>query len=447
MNKKQYLAENRSCQVLRCGLAGAVAVGAFAAVPSRASAQLIQQYFSPAIPGYAPDFKASVVNRMNAQNTQAGVPVGSLVVRPKITESAGYNSDTLAVPHSGSAELESAAELDVNSNWAQNALGASVSVDNRRYFALPSAGYTNWSAGVGGSLNIGQDKLTLGYSRLALNLAATDLGVIGVVTPVPYSVNDARASYDTVFARFSLTPSFEYENFEFGKSTGSNVLNYNTLNHQVESGGITGRYDFVPGNAALIIIRGAESQFSVQAANEYQDIGAYAGLDFAGDEIIQYRALVGAETRHFAHSPSADQTIPVFEVNAVWTPTELDTVTLSGVRRFDDPTSPFARDQITLDGRVEIDHELRQNVFLTGYAEAARSTAQPSTPGEVSIAQTQVDLGVSALWNINQNLRGTLSYGLNNSTNNNRSINATTAPTGYRNFSSDTVLLGISLFE
>ena len=70
-----------------------------------AHAQLIQQYFPADIPGYSPNFSASVVNRMDAQDQAEGVEVGDFVIRPELSETAGYDSNTLGTPNSGSTRL------------------------------------------------------------------------------------------------------------------------------------------------------------------------------------------------------------------------------------------------------------------------------------------------------------------------------------------------------
>src|ERR1700710_482456 len=249
------------------------------AAAAPAHAQLVQQYFPADIPGYSGNFGASVVNRMMMLNQTNGIQVGDFIIRPVVSENAGYNSNVLGVSGSGSAEAETSASVRVNSNWARDAIGASLSVDNHRYFALPEASFTNWTAGVGGSVNLGNDIATVAYSHLNLNLSATDLGVFCVVTPAPYTVDDVRLSYQKLFSRFSVTPLLEYESFNFGQSSGANVVNFDSLRHQTVIGGVTGRYNVSPGNAAVVILRTSDAHFSSQSTgssnNSYID---YAGF-------------------------------------------------------------------------------------------------------------------------------------------------------------------------
>jgi hypothetical protein len=312
---------------------------------------------------------------------------------------------------------------------------------------LPSASYTNWTAAAGGALALGNDTATISFSHLALNLAATDLGVYGVVTPVPYAIDDVRLSYIKLLSRFSVTPSLEFQNFTFGKSTGGIAINYNSLDHKTESGMVTIRYELSPGDAAVMIVRTSQAQFETAPSDNYVDQGGFAGLDFRGDSVIQFRTLFGLERRSFRQNATPTVTTPTFELDAVWTPTELDTVTGTATRQQDDPTSPFAHNQIVMNARVELDHELRTNVFLTGYAAGGQSESQSNIPGSGASTQTQLNLGISALWNINRHLRGTLGYGYSKGVASGAPASTTTFGSGYNSFTSHTFLLGISIFE
>jgi hypothetical protein len=412
-----------------------------------AQAQLIEQYFPSDIPGYTPDFSASVVNRMEMQDQSDGVEIGDFVIRPSINENAGYDSNTLGRSDSGSTELETSAGLQANSDWTRNALNFSFNVDNLRYFDVPVASYTNWTLGAGGSVNLGDDVASLGYTHLALNLAATSLGVIGVETPVPYSVDDIRASYLKLFGRISLTPGFEFEHYGFGQGGSGDQPNYQSLTHHVEIGSLTGRFEASPGDALVLILRPSFAQFDHDSANNYSDIAGFAGIDVRGARIIQYRILFGFEHRSFSDHSTPSVTTPTFELDAVWTPTELDTITATGVHRLDDPSSPFARDEDLLDGRLELDHELRTNLFLTGYVEAARSNSRAAIANIGSVEQTQVNAGASAVWNINRHLSGTISYGYSLNDSPRAATTAAQFVSNNHNFSSNRILIGFRLYD
>ena len=263
---------------------------------------------------------------------------------------------------------------------------------------------------------------------------------------MPYSVDDVRLSYLKLLSRFSVTPSFEYQNFVFGQSSGALSVNDNTLSHQTESEGVSTLYELSPGNNANVILRVSQSQFKASPNNDYVDAGGFVGLDFRGDSVIQYRALGGFESRRFSSGVTSTVSTPTFEIDAVWTPTRLDTVTATGFRELDDPTSPFALNQTITTGQLELDHELRANVFLRANAGVGESVSQSNVSGLGADRQTQLSFGLSAFWNINRNMRGTLSYGYSNGMASGPNDN-TANKSGFATFSSNSISIGISLFE
>jgi len=410
----------------------------------RAKAQLIQNEFPSDIPGYTPSLSASVVNRMLLEDEEQGVEFNSFVFRPTVSESGGYNTNALGVPGSGSALADTSASLRMNSDWTRDALGASLGVNNEHFFAEPVAGETTWSAAIGGALNLGNDTATLSYSHVVQDLTATDLGVAGVVAPVPYSVDDVRASYLKLFSRFSLTPAFDFQNYSFGRAGGAVPVNDDGLNHQIENGSLAARYEFSPGDAAVLILQVARAGFGFQPVSNYNDYAVFAGLDSRGDQLFQYRALAGFDSRRFTNAGISVNT-PVFELDTVWTPTELDTATLTGYRSLDNPTSAFALNQTVTEFRLELDHELRTDVFLRADIGYGLSQETPFGAGVTSEQQRQVSFGLVAFWNLNRNMRASVSYSYASGTSNGQSN--LLSRTGFSSFTDNTIIIGITFFE
>ncbi|MBB2155773.1 outer membrane beta-barrel protein [Gluconacetobacter diazotrophicus] len=392
-----------------------LAMATMAAGSHPARAQLIAQYFPSDLPGYASSDQAdSVVMRQLLGQQPTGIPLGSFIVRPSAALNAGYNTNTLATPHTQSAEFEMDGGLKINSNWSRHALGIFANVSDRRFPQIPVANYTNWATGAGGLLNLGNDTLSLGYTHYLMHLSSMDLGNFGVSRPVPYAADDVRLTYTKLFGRFSLIPSAIFENYSFGRATGGGFdTNYDSLSHRLETGSLTSRFEISTGNAAVMILRGSTAQFVTTPGgtpNDYVDGAAFAGLDLNTDSPVRYRLLAGGETRHFTRSAAPSVTTPTFEIDTIWTPTRLDTVSVFFYRRILDPASPFARNQTVTDGRIQVDHELRRNIFLRGYAEGGMSQTGQTVQGTRSRTQTLFKFGVSANWKVNRTVTASLSY-------------------------------------
>lgn len=412
-----------------------------------AHAQMIEQYVPTDIPGYEANMSGSVTNRMNSQGQPTGIELGDFVILPALNESAGYNSNTLGAPNSGSAEIETQANLAANSNWSRNALKLSFNLDDHRFLDVPTASYTNWTAAAEGSLNLGNDTANLAYSHSLLNLAATSIGVAGITTPVPYTMDDIRGSYLKLLGRVGLIPSIELENFTFGAAGPGGQNSYANLNHRTETGSLAARLERVPGNAVVVVLRASVAQFDNDHTEDYSDYLGLLGLDMQGDPVLQYRLLVGVESRHFSSAMATTKTIPSFELNVVWTPTELDTITITGTHRMNDPTSPFVGEQDSLDGRLQYDHELRETLFVSAFTEAIKSNSRSAAPAEENFSQTQYGAGIAVNWEINRHLSATINYNFNRNENSNGLHGSTNIAYSSPSFSSNEILIGFRIYE
>lgn len=402
-----------------------------------AQAQLIDRYFPTSVPGYGTDPYSSVISRQQLLAGPQGIQVGDFVVRPNLSQSFGYDSNTLGIKNSGSTVEETNATLGIASEWARDSIGASFSVDDARYLDKPIASTTNWTAAIGGSLAVGRGSIDLGYTHLGLYLGPTTLGVQGLVAPVPYSDDDVRLDYNASFGRVTLTPGFDYQNVVFGSASGQNAVNYNGLDHQIEGGTLTGRYDLSTGRGVVAIIRGTEAQYTTQTAgvrNDYGDISGFVGLDDSSGALFHYRALIGVETRSFLPGGSARVTTPTAELDLVWTPTLLTTVTTRFSRQIEDPTSPFANNQVTTDGFLQIAHELRREIVLRAFVEVGTSTFNNNGVDTGTVnengSQFQTSLGASVDWKINRHVQASLSYSFSNNTYSDRVIDNVNTETG-----------------
>jgi hypothetical protein len=380
-----------------------------------ARAQLISQYLPATLPGYESDLTLPMAAYDPRVAAGRGVEIGDFNVLPSLTESTGYNSNPLGDGGRGSSLADTNASVSLGSDWARDALDASLNVDNTTYFDRPIADQTSWSTSLGGRLDVGRGSIDAAYSHLAENLGPTDLGVLGVTDPVPYSVDNLRLDDNIVLGRFRITPSFGYEHVTFGQASGPIAVDYSSLDHDVLSGGLTGLYALSTGRSLVAVIQGATAAYSrgpgASEAN-YSDVLGLAGIDIQTAALIRVRALVGAESRTFNQAAAQSMTTPTAELDVIWQPTRLTTVTTTLSRRFQDATSPFTSSQATTDGRFQVDHALRRNVELSAYVDVGSSgfSATVTDPAANNTEQMQTSFGASAVWTLNRHVNLLLSY-------------------------------------
>lgn len=403
-----------------CFVSGAVAVLAVVFMPQQAKAQMVGLRFPDTLPGYSPDTSGSVAMREILSNIHPGIPVGDYIIQPNASQSFGYDSNILGAPHTGGADFNTSASVSVRSNWRRHAIGVSAGVQNVAYPTLSQAGYTNWNASAGTSLDVGRDQVSFGYTHSVKYLTATEPGNFGISYPAPYTVNDFRVSYRKNWSRFALIPEASYDKFSFNQGAGTSAFtqrDMKSLGHQLETQGLQGRFEISRGNAVIAVLRGTEAQFVPGASGsqsmDYISGGGFVGLDMRASAVLQYRALVGGETRHFVRSAIPAITTPTTEVEVVWMPDRMNTLTLRGERGLFDPTSPFSQNQVMSTVRVQYNHEFRRYFYVQAYAEMEKSDAHTQPGNEIrrrTARQTQFNFNVSANWKINRDFTLSLQY-------------------------------------
>jgi hypothetical protein len=96
--------------------------------------------------------------------------------------------------------------------------------------------------------------------------------------------------------------------------------------------------------------------------------------------------------------------------------------------------------------RVQLDHQLRDNLFIRGSAEYARSVSPSNTAEFSTLEENQVNLGARLLWNVARHLDATLTYGFSNGQS--TGGDSLSLPSnGGSNFTSNSIVLGISIYD
>ncbi len=413
----------------------------------------MQQYFPTGLPGYESDVTLPMPDYDPRVEHGHDFRIDGLDIGASASEAVGYDSAPLGSFGGSSPTVVTGANVSLHSDWNRNVIGAQIGVDDHRYVDTPIANYTNWDAAFGGGIDVGEDRINLGYDHINQNLAPTELGVLGVTAPVPYSDDDERLNADIPFARFRLLPAFEHQQFSFANLVTPIPLFYSTNDHDIWSGALTGLYALSKGRNLVVMVRGTSAGYvpnGTPVRNDYDDVIGFVGVDFQADAVVDVRALIGAESRHFRFLPSQTSTIPTAELDLTWQPTRLTTVLLWFSREFQDSTFPFAGSEVTTLGRAEIEHALRRNVELRGFASVGSSdygtgngallAAQPANSN-----QLLTTLGLETEWDVNRHVALKLDY--------NHSINDyggqvtafTTRFNTIRSYNQDSVTLGLTL--
>jgi hypothetical protein len=385
-------------RALLCGAGMALVVLIPAARAQLADRYMLDLYFPTGIPGYGTEPGTTVLSRARPFYEPLGVRVGDFIIRPEVDESLGYNNNVTGLsPAQGSFIAATTASVGFASDWTRNSLGGAVSVTNTQVPGVQGQTTTNWSVALGGTYQISNDVLTLAGSYLSLTqpttaLQSTQFNVPGFLytAPVPYTMGDLRAAYTANFGRISLTPAFDYSQLRFSNlqlfgvngfvpppPVGGFVLGIpvqqDYRNRNLYDASITGRYEFAPQRDLVVVIRNVYADYISPNANLFgpnrssNAIQALVGLDYTASAVWRYRVLVGVETRMFQNSAYPNHTAPITEIDVIWQPTGLTTVTLRALRTIEDAADENVAGYDFNSARLQVDHELRRNILLTGY--------------------------------------------------------------------------------
>ena len=374
-------------------------------------AQLLSEYFPPGVPGYGTAPGVTVASRVRPDYDNRGTRLGIFSLRPALSEDFGYDDNVFGgSAKRGSWLVGTHPSLLLGADQSRDTLGGYLAIDDSRYLDQPSQSRTDWTASLGGTLDVGRDKLTLAFAHLARHQDRTELDALPSDTPVAWHAEDARAAYTIAFGRLSVTPGLEFTAWRYGDTTifgAPAPQGYRDRN--VAQASVTARYEVAPQRNLLMVVRALDSHdVEPQAGQPTRNFTGYqvlAGLEDNTDGMWGYRLLVGWELRDFAAPQFATHSSPIAEAELVWNPTGLTTVTATLTRTIEEPAQEAVAAYTTTRAKLAVDHEYQRNLLLQ--ASAGFQHIDYLQGGGSGSAFT---LGASATWLINRHVRLAASY-------------------------------------
>jgi hypothetical protein len=363
------------------------------------------------VPAYDMGDGVTVETRLHPEQMPLGLREGAFDFMPRLDQGIGYSSNAFPGPHRrGSWEVVTNPALSVGSNWSSDAFGALFSVQDTRYLALPAQDRTDVTATVGGRIDIGDDKLTLGAAHLTQHEDRGQIDTIASDRPIAFQIDDVRASYAiSSNERWSVVPSVEVTNWTYGGTTILGVpASQSYRDRVVVQGGTTVSYEFAPLRTAKFVFRAVGQEYTHTPAGQVsEDSTGYqvlAGIDYDDDSLWHWRLLVGVEARQFASSRYRQQNTLIAEAGVRWQPSGLTTVAATIGRETQDASQEGVSGLVYSSARLTIDHEyLRDLVFR---ASIGLQKADFFGGGH----QIGTTAGLGLTWVLNRNARLSVTY-------------------------------------
>jgi hypothetical protein len=170
----------------------------------------LSEIFAEGVPGFGTAPGVTVRSRARPDSETAPIHAGNLRVKPSIEETIGYDDNVLSGQNRrGSWLTTTGGSILIGSDRSRHAFGAYFSATDTHYAEQPRQSRTDGSVSVGGALDIGRDRLTLGLAHLSLHEDRSELNALASDRPVAFRIDDARLSYTTSFDRLTVTPEVE----------------------------------------------------------------------------------------------------------------------------------------------------------------------------------------------------------------------------------------------
>lgn len=388
-----------------------VAVLGFAFIYGPARAQLLDQYIPPDISGLSTEPSVTVLSRARPLYDSLGTRIGNFTIRPELNESLGYatNATATAKPH-GSAVVETNAGVQAVYDHSGASGAAELSVDDVRYPSARAQSFTNWTASIGGSYEVGRDLLIASFEHLNLTQTVQDLDVPQLDQALAYEVNTVRLGYRFVLNRIFIQPNLTVSDFSYENGTARGVTYLqNYRDRTVYTPAVTVGYQLFPQASAIVVLRDAIGQYGQTSSSpfrrDFNDVSVLGGIDYNPAGLVRYRVLAGYEVRSFVSAAYKSISSPVVEASVIWTPSGLTTVTGTAARSVQDSASEVTSGLTEMRLGLRVDHELRRNVLLR----ASFGFATDEYTG-TSSSQSLFTAGAGATYLMNRNMRLTASY-------------------------------------
>ena len=371
-----------------------------------AQAQLLTSLFPEGVPGYGQEQGVTVKSRARPDSDPPGFRLDTVTIRPLLNQTLGYDDNIFGGPvRRGGWRIATSPSVLMGTERSNASAGLFLSADDIRYPGQPSQDRTDGSAFLGGTLDLGRNKLTLGGGHVARHQDRTELDALPSDKPVGFQVDNARAAFAIPAGRFTWTPAVDFNRWRFDNTTVLGVpARQTTRDRTTIQGGLTVRYSWMTGRDLVLVGRLLDTHYDHPAlglpSNNSKSWQGLFGADYDDDTIWRYRLLGGLQYRQPAAAAIASQTAGIAEAEIVWSPSGMTTVRASLTRGIEDAAQSGFSSFTYTSAALTLDHELRRNVLLSASA-GIRHARFNQTGGQ----QLGLAAGAGAAWLIDRHFR------------------------------------------
>jgi hypothetical protein len=335
--------------------------------------------FGQAQNDFARDRDLGVLDRPRPEYDALGMPVSAFLLYPRLNVVTGYNDNIFAgdtnIKGAGFVQLQPSASL--RSQWSQHELDLNTHASINRYFNQGSEDTEDYGAALNGRLDVlASTKITGGGSYdLETEPREAETSTRNTLNPVQFGLWTAQLSGSHQFNRLqvSLSGTFDSYNYINGRDPNNTAIVIDEHYRSVQDFGETLRADYALSPDTAIFVSGNLNQhnYSVQPPLVPFDFNSHGsevlgGVNFQITSLVTGEVGIGYYQQEFPHIVNQNLGGLAVHGTVQWFPTELTTVTLKVNRLVQDSAIQTSAGYVDTGGSIEVDHELRYNVILSG---------------------------------------------------------------------------------
>jgi hypothetical protein len=308
---------------------------------------------------------------------QLGLRLGGVTVLPAIQQSVGYDSNPNrdAGRHKGSTVFRTDAEVRFQSDWNAHALTGLLRGSYSAYPNVKGADRPEGEGRLGLRLDVSRDTQVDLEGRFALDTqrpGSPDLNAQVTERPLVLTTG-AAAGVTQRFNRLlvGLRGTVDRTVYEDAKLPGGTIIDQSDRDATQYGLRLRAGYELTPGVIPFVEAL-ADTRVHDRAIDnagfrrDSDGLGLRAGTTFEITRTLTGEASAGVQRRTYDDPRLKDLRGPLVEAALVWSATPLTTVRLRAQTSVDETTIPFSSGILTRTARLEVQHDLRRNLSVTG---------------------------------------------------------------------------------
>lgn len=360
--------------------------------------------------------------RLDGREDALGIRVGSFLLDPSIRLENGFTDNLLLEEENTNSAyiFKVAPTFALRSNWNRHAARIEVGLENATFVDFDDNGaegdddFTDFHVTGSGQLDITRAARLSGGVGFEQNHdpRGSDDVAVNALEPVVFHEVSVELEGEYKAGLVRLSPDVDFRDFSFSDSDLSNGATSNNSDRdrqELRYGGEVG-YEFLRGYEAFVRGEGVniayEEDLDDGSANrDSMGWSALTGVNVDVTRLLKARVGAGYFQRDFDADAFSDISGFNLDASAIWSPTALTTVTFTGSRGVQETTVAGASGAVTVRGRVDVQHALRQNLVLSTFAAAGNQEFDGIDREDLNF---QVGLGAS--WLVTENFSANARY-------------------------------------